>query len=102
MRRMPADQCRRCGQRHEELFQLVDTEGRWAMTSIACACGHTWTIIHTAPANLAVLRAWMSRGCEPAEGPTAPLRSGPWQEYRLEGVCPAVFTLQPARGVSFS
>ncbi len=100
MRRLPADQCRRCGQQHEEMHQLIDLEGRWAMISTACHCGHTWTVIQTAPANLSALRAWMARGCEPAEGPLAPLRSGPWQEYRLEGVCPAPLVAQPTQGAS--
>lgn len=100
MTRLPRDQCRRCGQRHEESFQLVESEGRWAMVSIACDCGHAWTVIHTAPANLPALRAWMSRSCEPVEGPLAPLRGGPWQEYRLEGVCPAPFAPERAQGVS--
>ncbi|MFZ5826637.1 MAG: hypothetical protein ACOY94_20290 [Bacillota bacterium] len=90
MRRLPIEQCRRCGERHDELSQLVDMEGRWAMTSIACGCGHAWTVIHTAPANLPALRAWVGHGCEPAEGPLTPLRSGPWQQYRLEGVSPAL------------
>lgn len=92
MRRFPVDQCRRCGERHDELCQLIDTEGRWAMTSIACSCGHTWTVIHTAPTNLTTLRAWVARGCEPAEGPLAPLRSGPWHQYRLEGVSPSLIS----------
>lgn|GEM_PF-1925899 len=102
MRRLPIDQCRRCGQQHEEMHQLVDMEGRWAMISTACSCGHTWTIIQTAPANLAVLRGWIARGCTPEEGPLAPLRPGPWQEYRLEGVSPALFTAEPVQGISFS
>lgn len=88
MRRLPIEACRRCGHSNEELFQLVDHQGRWALVSAACTCGHYWTVIHTAPANLSVLRSWLSRGCEPAEGPLAPLRSGPWQTYRFEGVCP--------------
>lgn len=81
---------------------MIDPAGRWAMTSTLCECGHSWTIIHTSPMNLAALRAWMSHGCEPAEGPVTPLRSGPWQQYRLEGVCPASFQLQEAHGGALS
>lgn len=86
MRRLPIDACRRYGQTNDELFQLVDNQGRFALLSAVCPCGHTWTVLHTAPANLQALRAWMGRGCEPPEGPQAPLRGGPWQTYRFEGV----------------
>ncbi|MFZ5817391.1 MAG: hypothetical protein ACOY93_19170 [Bacillota bacterium] len=97
MRRLPANQCRRCGERHEESFQLIDNQGRWAMSAVQCTCGHAWTMIHTAPHNLAALRAWVSRGCEPAEGPLMPLRSGPWQAFRLEGLCPEPLAPQRAQ-----
>lgn len=102
MRRLPVDECRRCGSRHDELFQLVDPEGRWAMLSVSCTCGHAWTVIQTAPVNLPALRAWLGRGCEPIEGPLAPLRGGPWQTYRWEGICPAPFSPVPARDASLS
>lgn len=78
--------CRRCGRTNEELYQTLDNGGRWAVVSGACACGHRWTVIHTAPANYPILRAWLGRGCQPPEGPLAPLRGGPWQSWRLEGV----------------
>lgn len=94
MKRYPPDQCRRCGRRHEECYQLVDGENRWAMASVRCECGHAWTLLHTAPPNLAALRAWMRRGCQPTDGPLAPLRSGPWQQYRLEGVLPAFLAME--------
>ena len=68
---------------------MVDPEGRWAILAVTCGCGHRWTVIQTAPSNLAALRAWMAHGCDPEEGPAVPLRSGPWQEYRLEGAYPA-------------
>lgn len=90
MKRVPDNQCRRCGKIHEDTWQLVDHDGRWAVTTVHCDCGHSWTMLHTAPANLNHLRAWIARGCDPAEGPQAAVRSTPWQQYRLEGVVPAL------------
>ncbi|HYG59321.1 MAG TPA: hypothetical protein VD902_14760 [Symbiobacteriaceae bacterium] len=90
MKRIPENQCRRCGRLHDETWQLADSEGRWAVSTAHCECGHSWTMLYTAPENLAQLRAWLSRGCEPAEGPLAAVKSTPWQQYRLEGVVPAL------------
>jgi hypothetical protein len=89
MERLPDHQCRRCGRSHDEVWQMVDSEGRWAIATVRCQCGHQWTVIHTAPANLALLRRWIVRGCIPAEGPVAAVRGTPWLHYRLEGVSPA-------------
>jgi hypothetical protein len=92
MQYTPDHQCRRCGHTHEDAWQLVDPEGCWAASTVQCGCGHSWTILHTAPANLRLLRIWIARGCQPAEGPLAVVRRAPWHEYRLEGVCPAIIS----------
>lgn len=90
MQRLPDNQCRRCGHLHEDLWQLVDSDGRWAVATVECDCGHHWTMLYTAPANLKHLRAWIARGCDPVEGPVAVVRGTPWHNYRLEGVTPAL------------
>jgi hypothetical protein len=92
MQHLPENQCRRCEHIHDDAWQLIDPEGRWAVSTVRCGCGHSWTTIHTAPVNLRLIRAWISRGCQPAEGPLAVVRSTPWHEYRLEGVCPALIS----------
>ncbi|HYF92308.1 MAG TPA: hypothetical protein VD969_08665 [Symbiobacteriaceae bacterium] len=88
MKHLPANQCRRCGHMHDEAWNMVDPEGCWAVTTSRCECGHVWTMIHTAPVNMPLVRAWIARGCDPAEGPAAIVRTVPWQQYRLEGVTP--------------
>ena len=40
MRQHTGNTCRRCGRSSEELFQMLDNSGRWAVVSAACACGH--------------------------------------------------------------
>lgn len=86
MQRLPDDQCRRCGQSHDEVAQLVDPENRWAMMTARCTCGHTWSLVYTAPTNLSSVRSWLARGC-PADRPPAAVTSPhPWQRRRLEGV----------------
>jgi hypothetical protein len=92
MKRLPGNQCRRCGKQHEDAWQLVDPEGCWAVTTVACDCGHCWTTVYTAPPNLGLLRTWIARGCQPEQGPAALIRSTPWHEYRLEGVFPALIS----------
>lgn len=90
MKRLPENQCRRCGRSHEEAWQLVDPEGRWAVATIQCECGHCWTLLHTAPGNLAPLRTWIARGCQPQDGPAVAALQAPWMAWRLEGVMPAM------------
>lgn len=92
MKHLPDNLCRRCGRQHDDLWQLADSDGRWAVTTATCECGHRWTTIHTAPNNLPQLRAWIARGCQPAEGPLAVVHGTPWHEYRLEGVCPSLIS----------
>jgi len=82
--------CRRCGRSSEELYQMLDNGGRWAVVCGTCTCGHTWTVIHTAVPNLSALRAWLRRGGQPPEGPLGPMQGGPWQSWRVEG-----FALEP-------
>jgi len=89
MQRLPDNQCRRCGRIHEDSWQLIDAQGRWAMSTTHCDCGHIWTTIHTAPTNLSVLRTWLARGCQPEEGPMSAVSGTPWHQYRLEGISPA-------------
>jgi len=86
MQRLSDDQCRRCGHIHEETEQLVDPENRWAITTARCACGHRWSLIYTAPANLASIRSWLVRGPVLEHLPVAVASTHPWQRYRLEGV----------------
>jgi len=88
MRHGAGNICRRCGQINEELFQVLDNAGRWAVVCGACACGHRWTEIHTAAPNLSALRAWFRRGCQPPEGPAGQLQTGPWRTWRVEGFAP--------------
>lgn len=90
MKRLSADQCRRCGRRHEDVWQLVDPDGRWAVAVVQCECGHCWTVIYTAPANLGPVRAWIARGCPPQCGPATRPVGTPWSAWRLEGVAPAL------------
>jgi hypothetical protein len=90
MKRVADNQCRRCGRIHDDAWQIVDPEGCWAVVAITCECGHYWTMIHTAPVNMPLVKAWIARGCEPAEGPVAIVRTIPWQQFRLEGVTPAL------------
>lgn len=92
MKHLPDNQCRRCGQIHEDVWQYVDPDGRWAVTMVACECGHRWTTIHTSPANLSYVRRWIARDCEPADGPAAVATGLPWHRYRMEGVCPSLFS----------
>lgn len=87
---MPDHQCRRCGCVHEDSCQIIDSDGRWAVSTYHCECAHHWTMIYTAPNNLGVLRAWIARGCDPEEGPIAVVHCTPWRPYRLEGVSPAL------------
>lgn len=82
------NQCRRCGHMHDEAWQLVDDGGRWALAVTECHCGHQWTVLHTAPANLALLKGWLARGCKPPEGPYGTVTGSPWHAYRLEGIRP--------------
>jgi hypothetical protein len=89
MKRLAENQCRRCDHTHEELLQIVDPQERWAVLTVHCHCGHEWTIIQTAPANLHALRSWIAHGCVPLEGPLSAVRGAPWHRYRLEGVSPA-------------
>lgn len=86
MQHLPDDQCRRCGHSHDETAQLVDPENRWAITTARCTCGHRWSLIYTAPANLASVRSWLARGCPAARPPVAVASTHPWHRYRLEGV----------------
>ncbi|MGE5676254.1 MAG: hypothetical protein ACM3XM_20625 [Mycobacterium leprae] len=88
MKRLADNQCRYCGKVHDEVAQYVDQAERWAMTAVQCECGHSWTMIYTSPSNLASLRTWLNRGCQPAEGPVAVVRGTPWHAYRLEGIRP--------------
>lgn len=90
MEHLPENQCRRCGRQHDNQWQLVDPEGRWAVTTVQCECGHSWTIIHTAPVNLKSVRGWIARGCQPSCGPLAIVPGTPWHRYRLEGISPAL------------
>lgn len=90
MQHIPDNQCRRCGKVHDELWQITDHEGSWALATTRCECGHHWTMIYTAPANLQVLRVWLARGCEPEEGPAVAVHSHAWHTYRLEGFVPAL------------
>ena len=92
MQQLPDNQCRRCGRTHDEVWQIADQEGCWALTTTRCECGHHWTMIYTAPANLRPLRAWIARGCEPEDGPPVAVRSRAWHPYRLEGVTPAAIS----------
>ena len=90
MQHIPDNQCRRCGRMHEEVWQVVDHAGCWALATTKCECGHHWTIIYTAPNNLASLRAWLARDCQPEDGPVGVANSRGWRPYRLEGVFPAL------------
>ncbi|HLN60087.1 MAG TPA: hypothetical protein VK464_00950 [Symbiobacteriaceae bacterium] len=92
MQRLPSNECRRCGRQHDDVWQLVDPNGCWAVETVTCQCGHNWTLIHTAPVNLSRLRTWLVRGCQPAEGPLAVVHGTPWHQYRLEGVTPALIS----------
>jgi hypothetical protein len=91
VKRLCDNECRRCGKQHDEFYQLVDSEGRWAVAAVQCDCGHSWTTIHTAPMNLRAVRAWLVRGCQPPEGPAALVGLSGWRTYRLEGVGPSQF-----------
>ncbi len=90
MKCLPDNQCRRCGRTHDEFWQFVDPESNWAVSTVHCECGHSWTVIYTAPNNLAPLRSWIARGCRPPEGPPGIVKGAPWHPFRLEGVSPAV------------
>lgn len=82
-------QCSRCGHAHDEVLQWADPASCWTVTMISCSCGHRWCTVHTHPANLAVLRAWVSQGCRLDLIP--PTTYGrPWQSFRLEGLCPVI------------
>jgi len=67
---------------------MLDNGGRWAVVTGECTCGHRWTVIHTAVPNLSALRAWLRCGCQPPEGPPAPMQGGPWHTWRVEGFSP--------------
>jgi len=89
VKHLPDHQCRRCGAELEEVWQLIDPHGRWAVVSPRCECGHCWTVIRTAPVNLAAVRSWVRNGCRPVAGPITVVTQAPWQCVRLEGVSPA-------------
>lgn len=86
MKRFGPNQCRRCGRCHDDVWQVVDPEGRWALVTVQCECGHCWTVIYTAPVNLAPVRAWIARGCQPQSGPAVAAAHTSWSAWRLEGV----------------